>query len=273
MDTKRRGKCINFGNCPKADRDEIIELDFTEDFVCPECNDELEERASTSGGGLSKGLIMGIVAAVVVLGGIAAYFLLSSGVAAVKELKLSETQFTLTVGDTHRLTYTVEPAGAPAEGLVWKSSDEAVASVSNGTVTAVAPGEAQITLSMPDNLKVSGKSTVKVLPPPGNDADVAEALKNGVVQGDANGVGRISTPWGNYNGDLKNGKADGNGTFEFFKDGLISRKDPTKREGKAGDFITGQFAGNEVVQVTWLDNQKNQKDVIIIGSTGLKPGN
>ena len=43
MDIVRKGKCINFGNCAKADNHEIIELSFTEDFVCPECNSDLQE--------------------------------------------------------------------------------------------------------------------------------------------------------------------------------------------------------------------------------------
>lgn len=42
MNTKRAGKCINFGNCTKADNKEIIELEITEDFLCPECNSELQ---------------------------------------------------------------------------------------------------------------------------------------------------------------------------------------------------------------------------------------
>jgi hypothetical protein len=33
MDTTRLGKCINFGNCAKADRKEIIELEITEEIV------------------------------------------------------------------------------------------------------------------------------------------------------------------------------------------------------------------------------------------------
>ncbi|MDR0864446.1 MAG: hypothetical protein LBO74_05880 [Candidatus Symbiothrix sp.] len=75
---KKTGKCINFGNCAKADRHEIIELDFTEDFVCPECNsDLLEEHTGKKGGkgAPKKGLLIGAIAAVVLLGGAAAFFL------------------------------------------------------------------------------------------------------------------------------------------------------------------------------------------------------
>jgi hypothetical protein len=75
---KKTGKCINFGNCAKADRNEIIELDFTEDFVCPECNSDLQEENTGKKGGKGapkKGIIIGAIAAVVLLGGGAAVFL------------------------------------------------------------------------------------------------------------------------------------------------------------------------------------------------------
>jgi phosphate transport system substrate-binding protein len=32
----RRGKCINFGNCPKADAREIIEVREGGEFICPD---------------------------------------------------------------------------------------------------------------------------------------------------------------------------------------------------------------------------------------------
>lgn len=75
MSTKRTGKCINFGNCAKADRYEMIELDVTEDFVCPECNSDLEEGPSNP----PKRNLLPIIIVVIVLllgGGAAAFFLL-----------------------------------------------------------------------------------------------------------------------------------------------------------------------------------------------------
>ena len=56
---------------------------------------------------------------------------------------LNKTTATLAeVGDTETLTATTVPAG---ETVTWSSNDEEVATVSNGTVTAVAAGEAIIT--------------------------------------------------------------------------------------------------------------------------------
>ena len=75
----RRGKCINFGNCVKADRKEIIELGFTEDFVCPECESDLIEEAKPASAPVGK--ILGIVAVVALLGGLGfgAFKLFSGG--------------------------------------------------------------------------------------------------------------------------------------------------------------------------------------------------
>jgi len=44
----RKGKCINFGMCPKADTREEMTIAADTDFVCPECEKPL--TASTGGG-------------------------------------------------------------------------------------------------------------------------------------------------------------------------------------------------------------------------------
>lgn len=72
MNTIKKGKCLNFGNCPKADRNEIIELDVTEDFICPECNSDLQEMVQRK-----KSKLPWIILVLLLLGGgAAAYFLL-----------------------------------------------------------------------------------------------------------------------------------------------------------------------------------------------------
>ena len=56
----------------------------------------------------------------------------------------------LKVGTTGTLTAEVAPAGATKKGVAWTSSDEKVATVDNGTVTAVAEGTATITVKTDD---------------------------------------------------------------------------------------------------------------------------
>lgn len=50
-------------------------------------------------------------------------------------------------GDTYYIITMISPGDADDKTLIWSSSDENVATVSDGTVTAIAPGSAEITAS------------------------------------------------------------------------------------------------------------------------------
>lgn len=63
----------------------------------------------------------------------------------VTSVDLNKTQLTLTVGDKEELTATVLPENATDKTVVWTSSASSVATVENGTVTAVSAGTAEIT--------------------------------------------------------------------------------------------------------------------------------
>lgn len=54
-------------------------------------------------------------------------------------IEMSEIGLNMTVGETFTLTVTVTPEDASLEGLTWTSSDETLATVKDGVVTAVAP--------------------------------------------------------------------------------------------------------------------------------------
>ncbi len=60
-------------------------------------------------------------------------------------ITLDPTSVSITVGGTAKLTATVSPADATDKTVTWSSSKESVATVENGTVTAVAVGTATIT--------------------------------------------------------------------------------------------------------------------------------
>lgn len=71
----------------------------------------------------------------------------------VKGVSLDKPSAELEIGDTLTLTATVEPANATNKDVSWRSSDENVATVANGTVTAVAVGSAVITVKTADGGK------------------------------------------------------------------------------------------------------------------------
>lgn len=70
---------------------------------------------------------------------------------AVTGVSLNKNSTTLSIGDEETLVATVAPADATNKSVTWSSSDDAVASVSSsGTVTAVAAGTADITVTTVD---------------------------------------------------------------------------------------------------------------------------
>ena len=79
-------------------------------------------------------------------------------------LALSQTDVTLSVGDSVTLNATHEPADASATDVAWSSSNEAVVTVSqDGTVTAVGAGDATVTVYDPTQPSlVSASATIHV---------------------------------------------------------------------------------------------------------------
>ena len=73
-------------------------------------------------------------------------------VVAVTDVTLNQTTLTLAVDGTANLTATVNPSNATDKTVTWASSNASVATVNNGTVTAVGVGLANITA------KAGGKS-------------------------------------------------------------------------------------------------------------------
>ena len=70
--------------------------------------------------------------------------------AAVSGITLSQTEISLNKGKTAVLTATVAPENAADKTVIWSSSNEKVATVSDGTVTAVSKGTATVTAKAGD---------------------------------------------------------------------------------------------------------------------------
>ena|GEM_PF-1024873 len=79
-------------------------------------------------------------------------------------ITLSPTAVSIDVGDTYWLTATIEPFNVSNAGIVWRSSNTAVATVNQvGIVTAVGGGTATITATAADNSGISASCTVNVI--------------------------------------------------------------------------------------------------------------
>ena len=84
-------------------------------------------------------------------------FTIGPATVAVTGVTLAPTSATLTLGETETVTLipTVLPNDATDKSVTWSSSDEAVATVTDGVVTAVAAGTATITVTTTDGAKTA----------------------------------------------------------------------------------------------------------------------
>ena len=78
---------------------------------------------------------------------------------------LSETELPLLIGATETLTATVIPSDATNKRVRWSSNNTAVATVENGTVTAVSAGNATITVTTEDGNHTATCEVVVVTDP------------------------------------------------------------------------------------------------------------
>jgi len=121
----------------------------------------------------------------------------STPIVSVSGVSLDKSADVLNVGSTSQLTATVVPESASNKAATWKSSNDAVATVSDaGLVTAVAPGSADITVTTIDGGKTAA-CAVTVNPAtattvPGSDAQVniPEGALNGIT-----GLNDIAGHW------------------------------------------------------------------------------
>ena len=78
-----------------------------------------------------------------------------------KEIKLSETQIDLLVGEEKTINAKLIPEDATYKVLEWKTSNENVAIVENGIIKGISKGEAIITVTNSENIKQECKVIVK----------------------------------------------------------------------------------------------------------------
>lgn len=254
---KRRGHCTNFGNgCAVADSKKIVEVDITDDFVCPECGSDLTEIVKKP----FPKWIIAVIAAVVLLGGGAGVWAMLSGDAepaaepepvADLVITLSQSDVQLEVGQTATLTVATEPAEAAGDAIEWQSDDDAVATVENGTITAVGEGEATVTAMSSDG-EASAEARVTVTP---------AAVETPV----AKPVAPATPASARFTGTIRSGYPHGTGTLTFLRSRRIDLHDEKARTAAAGEYIIGEWDNGHLVQGRWYDASNNLKETIVLG--------
>lgn len=84
----------------------------------------------------------------------------------VAELKVSSNSVSIEEGKSTSVTATVRPNDAANKTLTWKSSNDSVATVSNGTISGKKPGSCQVTVSTTDGSGLSQTIGVTVTKKP-----------------------------------------------------------------------------------------------------------
>lgn len=147
---------------------EVVTFDVTIEPATADNPSILWKSANSSiaivGGGQVRGMTLGSTWAFAMSeDGLAIDSCLIEVVVPITRIILDKSEVALKVGETEQLTATVRPSDASLEGVVWSSSDENVATVSdNGLVTATGEGSALITASSSSNPKVKAVCEVKV---------------------------------------------------------------------------------------------------------------
>lgn len=139
-------------------------------------------------------------------------------------VEVSPTELTLTVGQTAKLTANVKPDNATVKTVRWSSSDERIATVQDGMVTAVSPGRAAITVETVDGGH-QATARVTVLP--------RSTGSGGSGSGGSGGVENIASP-----------VAPGDG-----KDAILDVAPGSVREGEDGNLYLDVPEGTQAIRI------------------------
>lgn len=81
----------------------------------------------------------------------------------VTAITLDATRVTLVTGETYAIEAIISPSEAENQQLIWSTDDASVARVSDGVVTAVAPGTTSIVVRADDDVQITASCAVTVL--------------------------------------------------------------------------------------------------------------
>lgn len=159
---------INPATAIKLDKSELsgtagdkaeLKADVTAKDDTKECTDAIiwessDEKVATVNAGSVTFVGEGTAEIIVTAGDVSAAckVTVKAKTVAVEKVTLDKTSAELTVGGTAALKATVTPDNATDKTVIWTSSDESVATVKDGTVTAVKAGKAVITAKAGDQI-------------------------------------------------------------------------------------------------------------------------
>lgn len=229
----RYGICLN-DNCEKCRSKEVQEIPTRKDFVCqnPDCGKPLRECPPPKKGS-NKGLIIGILAAVVVISGILAALFAGGG----KTEAGNGPDIAVVDSDSIRAAQLAEQQSAEQQRLqTIQDSLQAVAD-------SLAAEQARR-----DSIEQAGQ-----------EAQSQPATKTTAPRTTS---GTKDLGYATFKGTWPN---DVNGRLIFKSAHLIDSRDPKSRMAEPGDYVIGEFADGHLVQGIWYGSDNVVKGSVIIG--------
>ena len=222
---ERKGICRNVGACSMANKIQVITDDDAE-FICCECESELEKVVEKAGGGddeelkkkKQKRLISIAAIAIVLLAIIGGIIAMSGGG---EEATKPETVAVAPVDSD-----SIKATQMEAENQRLKDSLAAVAAEAKKQKAEPKP----------------------VTAPASNPKPAASGSKN-------LGYATFKGSWPN----------DVNGRMIFKTSHVIDSRDPKKRVAEAGDYVIGEWSDGHLVQGIWYGSDNQVKGSVIIG--------
>lgn len=165
----------------------------------------------------------------------------------VAELKVSSNSVSIEEGKSTSVTATVRPNDAANKTLTWKSSNDSVATVSNGTISGKKPGSCQVTVSTTDGSGLSqtiGVTVTKKPDPPKPAPAPVSSGGDGIAR-----VGDVVTFTGSYYYDSWGKKPAGN-LYSGVKNGVVIDSYSSKDFGG-----NARYTGNLKVHIKSADGR------------------
>lgn len=166
----------------------------------------------------------------------------------VAELKVSKSSVSIEEGKSTSITTKIRPNDAANKTLSWKSSDESIATVSNGTISGKKPGSCQVTVSTTDGSGISQTIAVTVTkkpdPPKPAQSNTNKSGGDGVPR-----VGDVVTFTGKYFYDSW-GKKPAGALYSGVKNGVVIDNMSNKELGGSA-----RYTGNLKVHIKSADGR------------------
>lgn len=130
---KKTGVCINVSNCTKARSRELQTVEAT-NFVCEECGKDLKEKKKKGGPEINVKLIIGAIAAILILVGV--YFGITTGIGEEETTTDTTTQTKIEeIVEPAKVTEPIEEVSKPVEPYTYEGGTQNGKPHGNGTMT------------------------------------------------------------------------------------------------------------------------------------------